>query len=264
VAGRYRGKVLHWDGSALSQTFIGISESLFTVHANSQRFAAVGGYGSGLILERDISAPADAPRRLRRRAVRLHRAARRDGLAHGRDRLAPGCRLETLRRMHELAPSIVARSHGGLAGYALTMRLEARADVPILEPMFQLFETLSWRGRPLPETRCYVMGQVCVFDAIYRGHRDQYRDRFELLVTEVSLRNPRSCAPTSAWASSPCTAIETASTIGSFRAGIGSPAREFYLTRNSAREPHGGEVQAARAFHREWMTLSRPLGTMAP
>jgi hypothetical protein len=55
------GKVLHWNGSALSQTFIGISESLFTVHANSQRFAAVGGYGSGLILERDISAPAGAP-----------------------------------------------------------------------------------------------------------------------------------------------------------------------------------------------------------
>jgi GNAT superfamily N-acetyltransferase len=109
--------------------------------------------------------------------------------------------LETLRRMHELAPSIVARSDDGLAGYALTMRVEARADVPILEPMFQLFETLSWRGRPLPETRFYVMGQVCVakpfrgqgvFDALYRGHRDHYRDRFELLLTEVSQRNPRS------------------------------------------------------------------------
>ena len=109
--------------------------------------------------------------------------------------------LETLQRMHALAPSIGARAEHGLAGYALTMRVEARADVPILEPMFQLFETLHWRGRPLPTVRFYVMGQVCVakpfrgqgvFDALYRGHREHYRDRFELLVTEVSLRNPRS------------------------------------------------------------------------
>ena len=109
--------------------------------------------------------------------------------------------LEILQRMHALAPSIVARAEDGLAGYALTMRVEARADVPILEPMFQLLETLSWRGGPLASRRFYVMGQICVakpfrgqgvFDALYGGHRDHYRDRFELLVTEVSLRNQRS------------------------------------------------------------------------
>jgi hypothetical protein len=54
------GKVLHWDGAALEPSFTGIAESLFTVHANAERFAAVGGFGSGLILERDLSAPADA------------------------------------------------------------------------------------------------------------------------------------------------------------------------------------------------------------
>jgi hypothetical protein len=54
------GQMLHWDGVALSPSFSGIAESLFTVHANSTRFAAVGGAGSGLILEREISAPADA------------------------------------------------------------------------------------------------------------------------------------------------------------------------------------------------------------
>src|SRR5262249_49448590 len=93
--------------------------------------------------------------------------------------------LDALERMHALAPSIVARSleehspHPNasvLAGYALTMLVEARRYVPILEPMFQLFETLSWRERPLAAVRFYVMGQVCVakpfrgqgvFDALY-------------------------------------------------------------------------------------------------
>jgi len=109
--------------------------------------------------------------------------------------------LDTLQHMHELAPSIVARADSELAGYALTMLVEARAYVPILEPMFELLETLSVRGRSLRATRFYVMGQVCVaktfrnqgvFDALYHGHREHYRERFELLVTEVSTRNPRS------------------------------------------------------------------------
>jgi hypothetical protein len=48
------GKTVHWDGSSLSQSFTGLAESLFTVHANSRRFASVGGFGTGLVLERDI------------------------------------------------------------------------------------------------------------------------------------------------------------------------------------------------------------------
>jgi hypothetical protein len=48
------GKTLHWDGSTLTQAFTGLAESLFTVHGNSQRFVAVGGYGTGLILERAV------------------------------------------------------------------------------------------------------------------------------------------------------------------------------------------------------------------
>jgi len=54
------GKLVHWDGSALVQSFVGLAESLFTVHGNGQRFAAVGGFGTGLLLEHPIDAPADA------------------------------------------------------------------------------------------------------------------------------------------------------------------------------------------------------------
>jgi hypothetical protein len=55
------GTMLHWDGALLSRGFAGIAESLFTVHGNSQRFAAVGGFGTGLLLEHPVSAPASEP-----------------------------------------------------------------------------------------------------------------------------------------------------------------------------------------------------------
>jgi hypothetical protein len=55
------GTMLHWDGATLSRAFAGIAESLFTVHGNSQRFAAVGGFGTGLLLEHPVAAPASEP-----------------------------------------------------------------------------------------------------------------------------------------------------------------------------------------------------------
>jgi predicted GNAT superfamily acetyltransferase len=108
---------------------------------------------------------------------------------------------EVLARMHAQLPSIVAHRGETLVGYALAMALEARAELPLLVPMFELFERLFFEGRPLRSFRSYVMGQVCVaasergsglFDALYAEHRAVYGGRFELLVTEISERNLRS------------------------------------------------------------------------
>jgi ribosomal protein S18 acetylase RimI-like enzyme len=104
--------------------------------------------------------------------------------------------LDVLRRMHALAPSIVAKDGAELAGYALVMPVECRSFVPVLQPMFQRLEALGIFPR-----RFYVMGQICVgkpyrgrgvFELLYRAHRELLRDRFDAVVTEVSVRNPRS------------------------------------------------------------------------
>src|SRR5688572_32857375 len=77
-----------------------------------------------------------------------------------------------------------------------------RDQVPILQPMFALLETLQWRGEPLAgNPRWFVMGQVCVaqafrgmgvFDGLYRQLRETYAPRFDFVVTEISQRNGRS------------------------------------------------------------------------
>lgn len=53
------GEAVHWNGEEFSVANTGVSESLFTVHANSERFVAVGGYGTGLVLENDGSSWVD-------------------------------------------------------------------------------------------------------------------------------------------------------------------------------------------------------------
>lgn len=113
--------------------------------------------------------------------------------------------LDDLRAMHAIAPSIVARDDAGrIVGYALVMPRETRALIPILEPMFQMIETLPPSTIcGFPDARWYVMGQIAVapshrgtgvFDRMYAEHRARYQDRFDAVVTEVATRNPRSLA----------------------------------------------------------------------
>jgi ribosomal protein S18 acetylase RimI-like enzyme len=109
--------------------------------------------------------------------------------------------LDTLRAMQAKLPSVVAKRGDLLVGYALAMHEETRELIPVLDPMFQLFQGLSFRGAPLSGSRFYVMGQICVapsargqgvFDALYLGHRAHYASQFDLTVTEVATRNTRS------------------------------------------------------------------------
>ena len=107
-----------------------------------------------------------------------------------------------LLRMNEAAPAAIAKADGRVAGYALVMLREFAVDVPELGPMFEMLDSLSWRGEPLGSNpRWFVMGQICVaegyrgkgiFDGLYRTLAESYRDRFDFTVTEVSSRNTRS------------------------------------------------------------------------
>src|SRR5256885_10243346 len=65
--------------------------------------------------------------------------------------------LDVLRRMHALAPSIVAKDGDHLAGYALVMPVECRAFIPILAPMFARLDA----NAQLATDRSYAMGQTC-------------------------------------------------------------------------------------------------------
>lgn len=53
------GTTVHWDGAIFTEVDTGVAESLFTVHASSTRVVAVGGFGTGIILENEGSGWVD-------------------------------------------------------------------------------------------------------------------------------------------------------------------------------------------------------------
>jgi hypothetical protein len=107
-----------------------------------------------------------------------------------------------LQRMSEATPAILAKASGRVVGYALVMPRSCAADIPILRPLFEVLDTLSWQGVSLRSNpRWFVMGQICVadgyrgigiFDGLYRTMAETYGDRFDFTVTEVAARNTRS------------------------------------------------------------------------
>ena len=54
------GLAIHWDGKAFGEVERVANGSLFTVHASSDRFVAVGGTGAGILIENDGSGWVDA------------------------------------------------------------------------------------------------------------------------------------------------------------------------------------------------------------
>lgn len=109
--------------------------------------------------------------------------------------------LATLEQMHRLAPSVIIKDGDTVVAYALTMLKECRELMPDLEPMFTLYEKICWKELPLTSYSYYTMGQVCIakeyrgqglFDMLYNHHKKIYQPQFDLFVTEIATRNPRS------------------------------------------------------------------------
>jgi L-amino acid N-acyltransferase YncA len=108
---------------------------------------------------------------------------------------------ELLKAMNTPYPHVVARDGESVIGYALVMLPAFRDRIPVLKPMFAEFDRAEFTGRRLSEVSYFVMGQVCIakgyrgqgiFQGLYDQMKRQMSQHFEAIVTEVSLRNPRS------------------------------------------------------------------------
>lgn len=108
---------------------------------------------------------------------------------------------EQLRQLHSIEPSVIALQHERVVGYVLAMTAASRHLIPVLEPMFDVFESLAYLGRSLSAYPYMVIGQVCVakscrgmgvFDELYATYRRHFQDRYAFAVTEIATRNTRS------------------------------------------------------------------------
>lgn len=87
--------------------------------------------------------------------------------------------------------------------YLLAMTVHSKEDIPVLRPMFAVFEELSFAGKPLSHFRHIVVGQVCVdkryrgkgvLDACYAFYKTTFQSNYDFAITEIDAANLRSLA----------------------------------------------------------------------
>ncbi|PWT72488.1 MAG: GNAT family N-acetyltransferase [Bacteroidetes bacterium] len=109
--------------------------------------------------------------------------------------------VDLLRKMNELAPSVIIKDDDNVVGYALVTLKESSMFHADLRVMFENLRNVQFLNQPLFDRSFYIMGQICV-DKDYRGlglvnklyqkHYQQYCPQYDLLVTEISSSNIRS------------------------------------------------------------------------
>lgn len=96
---------------------------------------------------------------------------------------------------------IVAKKDGQVIGYALVMLKEFSEKLPVLTPLINVVEELTYQSIPLRTATYFIMGQVCVakehrgqhvFAGLYNRLREQMQSHFDYVVTGVAQRNTRS------------------------------------------------------------------------
>ena len=103
---------------------------------------------------------------------------------------------ETLYAMNTSCAHIVATYNGKVIGYALSMLREFKDKIAVLKPMFLEIDTC------IESKRSYmVMGQICVdksfrkqgvFRGLYKFMQSELNHKFDVLITEVDVKNTRS------------------------------------------------------------------------
>ncbi|MGS2763209.1 N-acetyltransferase family protein [Sinomicrobium sp. M5D2P9] len=106
-----------------------------------------------------------------------------------------------LHRMNTETASIIARDGNKVIGYCLAMTKKFKEDIPVLIPMFNTIDKLSYNKKALKETDYIVSGQVCVdkayrgqgvFDHLYEQYREAYKGSYPYILTEILAVNHRS------------------------------------------------------------------------
>ncbi len=110
-------------------------------------------------------------------------------------------RLEDLSRMNEIEAHVVAKDGEQVIGYLLAMTVQSKADFPVLIPMFELFERIQFREKPVAACHYLVVGQVCVdknyrgqgiLDQCYEAYKNRFKDKYDFAITEIAIKNQRS------------------------------------------------------------------------
>lgn len=109
--------------------------------------------------------------------------------------------LDDLEKMHRYEPNIIAKDGDVVAAYVLGMTVQSKNDIPRLVEMYESFDHIIYREKPVSDYSYIVVGQVCVgkdyrgkglFDECYNAYKNYFKSSYDFAITEIASINLRS------------------------------------------------------------------------
>ena len=106
-----------------------------------------------------------------------------------------------LKSLNDFEQHLIIKDGDELAGYLLAMTKNAKNDIPILIPMFDVFDKVQYKKKLISAYNYLVVGQVCIgkdyrgqglFDNGYEAYKNHFKEKYDFAITEIALSNARS------------------------------------------------------------------------
>lgn len=108
---------------------------------------------------------------------------------------------DQLKKLNDYEKHIIVKDNEKVIGYVLAMTQQSKFDIPILIPMFDVFNNIMYASKKITDYNFIVIGQVCIeksyrgqgiFDKCYNEYEKYYKDTYDFAITEIASTNIRS------------------------------------------------------------------------
>jgi L-amino acid N-acyltransferase YncA len=109
--------------------------------------------------------------------------------------------LSDLQHFSNYAPQLILKEDGKVVGYLLAMSKSLRETVPMLKPMFEQIDQITYSGKEIRDSNYLIVGQVCVgkefrglglIDEMFGEYRKLFEEKYDFAITEIVTANNRS------------------------------------------------------------------------
>lgn len=106
-----------------------------------------------------------------------------------------------IKTLNDIEKHSILKEENNVEAYVLAMTKKSKNLLPILEPMFEVFDQIIYKNQGVSNYNYMVCGQVCVsekmrgkgvFDEIYQFYKNQYQSKYDFCITEIATSNTRS------------------------------------------------------------------------
>jgi hypothetical protein len=106
-----------------------------------------------------------------------------------------------LKSLHDKERHLIAKEGNKVIAYLLAMTAQSMFDIPVLIPMFEVFNQIYFESRLISDYHYIVVGQVCVdkqyrgqgiLDNCYAAYKRHFMKSYDFAITEIASTNLRS------------------------------------------------------------------------